>query len=85
MNAYIQEILAKVQQRDAHEPEFLQTVEEVLKSLEPVIEKHPEYQEAGLLERLVEPERVIEFRVPWRSVQQRDRTLQGRSPFPGQC
>ena len=65
MNAYIQEILAKVQQRDAHEPEFLQTVEEVLKSLEPVIEKHPEYQEAGLLERLVEPERVIEFRVPW--------------------
>ena len=65
MNAYIQEVLAKVQKRDAHEPEFLQTVEEVLKSLEPVIEKHPEYQEAGLLERLVEPERVIEFRVPW--------------------
>ena len=65
MNAYIQEVLEKVQHRDAHEPEFLQTVEEVLKSLEPVIEKHPEYQEAGLLERLVEPERVIEFRVPW--------------------
>lgn len=65
MNAYIQEVLAKVQKRDANEPEFLQTVEEVLKSLEPVIEKHPEYQEAGLLERLVEPERVVEFRVPW--------------------
>ena len=65
MNAYIQEVLEKVHKRDAHEPEFLQTVEEVLTSLEPVIEKHPEYQEAGLLERLVEPERVIEFRVPW--------------------
>ncbi|MBR5718543.1 MAG: NADP-specific glutamate dehydrogenase, partial [Clostridia bacterium] len=65
MNAYIEEVIAKVKARDSHEPEFIQTVEEVLRSLEPMIEKHPEYQEAGLLERLVEPERVIEFRVPW--------------------
>ena len=65
MNAYIEEVIAKVKARDAHEPEFIQTVEEVLRSLEPMVEKHPEYQENGLLERLVEPERVIEFRVPW--------------------
>ncbi len=65
MNAYIEEVIAKVKARDSHEPEFIQTVEEVLRSLEPMIEKHPEYQANGLLERLVEPERVIEFRVPW--------------------
>ena len=65
MNAYIEEVLEKVRKRDAHEPEFLQTVEEVLKSLETVIDQHPEYQKAGLLERLTEPERVIEFRVTW--------------------
>ena len=65
MNAYIEEVIAKVKARDSHEPEFIQTVEEVLRSLEPMVEKHPEYQENGLLERLVEPERVIEFRVPW--------------------
>ena len=65
MNAYVQEVLNKVAKRDKNEPEFLQTVEEVLKSLETVIEQHPEYEKAGLLERLVEPERVIEFRVTW--------------------
>ncbi len=65
MNAYIQEVLDKVRKRDANEPEFIQTVEEVLKSLETVIDQHPEYQKASLLERLVEPERVIEFRVTW--------------------
>ena len=65
MNAYIERVIEKVRARDAHEPEFIQTVEEVLRSLEPMVEKHPEYEENGLLERLVEPERVIEFRVPW--------------------
>ena len=65
MNAYIEEVIAKVKARDAHEPLFIQTVEEVLTSLAPMIEKHPEYQAASLLERMVEPERVIEFRVPW--------------------
>ena len=48
-----------------HEPEFLQTIEEVLSSIEPVLQAHPEYIEAGLVERLIEPERMISFRVPW--------------------
>lgn len=65
MNSYIQEVVEKVKKRDAFEPEFLQTVEEVLSSLEVVIDKHPEYQKMALLERIVEPERVIEFRVTW--------------------
>ena len=65
MNSYIERVLEQVKTRDANEPEFLQTVEEVLKSLEVVVGQHPEYEKAGLLERLVEPERVIEFRVPW--------------------
>ena len=65
MNAYIEAVLEKVKKRDAHEPEFLQTVEEVLRSLETVVSQHPEYEKAGLLERLTEPERTIEFRVSW--------------------
>ncbi len=48
-----------------NEPEFLQTVEEVLTSIEPVLQAHPEYEKAGLLERLIEPERMVSFRVPW--------------------
>jgi glutamate dehydrogenase (NADP+) len=65
MNAYLQDVLNKVKKRDANEPEFLQTVEEVFKSLDLVIDKHPEYQKSALFERLVEPERTIEFRVSW--------------------
>ncbi len=65
MNAYIERVIEKVKARDAHEPLFIQTVEEVLTSLAPMVEKHPEYEAASLLERMVEPERVIEFRVPW--------------------
>ena len=65
MNAYIERVLNQVREKDSHEPEFLQTVEEVLTSLEPVINAHPEYEKAGLLERMVEPERTIEFRVTW--------------------
>ena len=65
MNAYIQEVLEKVKKRDANEPEFLQTVEEVFSSLEVVVDRHPEYQNMALLERMVEPERTIEFRVTW--------------------
>ena len=64
-NEYLKKVFAQVESRDKNEPEFLQAVEEVLESLEPVIEKHPEYEEAGLIERLVEPERIISFRVPW--------------------
>jgi len=65
MNAYIQEVIERVKKRDANEPEFLQTVEEVLSSLEVVIERHPEYQNMALLERMTEPERAISFRVVW--------------------
>ncbi|MBQ3108861.1 MAG: NADP-specific glutamate dehydrogenase, partial [Clostridia bacterium] len=65
MNAYLNRVLEEVKRRDANEPEFIQTVEEVFKSLEVVVEKHPEYEKAGLLERMVEPERTIEFRVTW--------------------
>ncbi len=64
-NSYLKGVFEQVQKRNANEPEFLQAVEEVLESLEPVIEVHPEYEAAGLIERLVEPERVISFRVPW--------------------
>lgn len=64
-NAYLKKVFAQVEKRDGNEPEFLQAVEEVLESLEPVMDKHPEYEAAGLMERLVEPERVISFRIPW--------------------
>ena len=62
---YLNEVYAKVVARDPNEPEFLQAVREVLGSLEPVIMKRPDYQKAGIIERLVEPERTIEFRVSW--------------------
>jgi len=65
MNQYIERVIEQVKKRDANEPEFIQTVEEVLHSLESVIEKHPEYEKAALLERMVEPERCITFRVTW--------------------
>ena len=65
MNKYIERVLADTRAKNANEPEFLQTVEEVLSSLEPVINAHPEYEAAALLERMIEPERVIEFRVCW--------------------
>lgn len=64
-NSYLQEVYAQVQQRNSGEPEFLQAVEEVLESLETIVEKKPEYQKNGLVERFVEPERFIQFRVPW--------------------
>jgi len=58
-------VLAAVQARDPHQPEFLQAVSEVLESIGPLLEREPRYLEQGLLERLVEPERVIQFRVAW--------------------
>jgi len=57
--------MERVVKRNANEPEFHQTVREVLESIEPVIEAHPEYVTSGVLERIVEPERIIKFRVPW--------------------
>lgn len=62
---YINGVIEKVKKTDASQPEFIQTVEEVLGSLAPVLEKHPEYIEANLLERFCEPERQIVFKVPW--------------------
>lgn len=64
--SYVDEVLAKVKEKNASEPEFLQAVEEVLDSLRPVIEANEEeYKKQALLERLCEPERQIKFRVPW--------------------
>lgn len=62
---YIERVINDVKVKNASEPEFIQTVEEVLTSLKPVIEAHPEYEKYAILERLVEPERVIMFRVAW--------------------
>ena len=64
-NEYLNELMARVEKRNPNEPEFHQTVKEVLESIEPVIEAHPEYIKLGVLERIVEPERIIKFRVPW--------------------
>ncbi len=63
--SYVQNVIDAVAKKHANEPEFVQTVTEVLSSLEPVVEKHPEYEKAALLERMVEPERVVSFRVTW--------------------
>ena len=65
MSDYVKRVIEETKAKNPNEPEFLQTVTEVLTSIEPVVERHPEYEEAALLERLVEPERVIEFRVAW--------------------
>ena len=62
---YITKVLNQVKEKNADQPEFIQTVEEVLGSLQPVIEAHPEYENHAILERLVEPERIIMFRVAW--------------------
>lgn len=65
MSEYVNNLLAKVKAQNQNEPEFHQAVQEVLESLEVVISQHPEYRSAKILERMVEPERVILFRVPW--------------------
>jgi len=65
IKAYIEQVLENVKKRNSGEPEFIQAVEEVLHSLGPVLEKHPEYVEANLLERFCEPERQIMFKVSW--------------------
>ena len=65
MNQYLKSVIENVRAKHAGEPEFVQTVEEVLSSLEPVIDKHPEYEKADLLNRMVEPERMFSFRVTW--------------------
>ena len=64
-NEYVNRVYQQVEHRDGDQPEFLQAVREVFESLEPVVSKHPEYEANGVLERLVEPERVVKFRVAW--------------------
>ena len=65
MNAYVQRVFDGLKARNPQEKEFLQAATEVLEALSPVFDKHPEYEKIGLLDRFVEPDRIIMFRVPW--------------------
>jgi glutamate dehydrogenase (NADP+) len=65
MSSYVERALAEVELKNSREPEFLQAVHEVYESLAPVLAEHPEYEQAKILERMAEPERIIMFRVPW--------------------
>ena len=64
-NEYLIDLLERVKKRNAGEPEFIQTVTEVFESIEPVIDQRPDLVESGVMERIVEPERQVMFRVPW--------------------
>ena len=64
VSTFVDDFMARVAERNPHEPEFLQAVREVVTSLVVVLQKHPEYHKAKILERMVEPERVVTFRVP---------------------
>jgi glutamate dehydrogenase (NADP+) len=65
MSEYVRNLIAEVKAKNPAEPEFHQAVEEIVESLDLVLERHPEYRSARILERMVEPERVLMFRVPW--------------------
>lgn len=65
MNNYVQQVLSQLQERNSGQTEFLQAAEEIVTSLEPLFVKNPKYADAALLERFLEPERIIIFRVPW--------------------
>lgn len=66
---YLHQVMERVQEKNAHQPEYLQAIQEFLDTIAPYLEKHPEVVEANLLSLLVEPERIIEFRVPWQDDQ----------------
>jgi len=84
MNAYVEKVIEYVKKRHANEPEFCQTVEEVFSSISPMIDKHPEYEKADLLTRMVEPERMFTFRVVWTDDQGQTHTNIGyRCQFNG--
>ena len=84
MNEYVLRTIADVKAKHAHEPEFCQTVEEVLSSLGPVIDAHPEYERYDLLSRMTEPDRAISFRVSWEDDERRWHTNTGyRVQFNG--
>ena len=74
---YTDQVFETIKKRNAGEPEFLQAVTEVFRSILPVLDRHPEYIESRILERLVEPERVIMFRVPWQDDQGRVQVNRG--------
>lgn len=63
--SYVQDVLDHLQRRNPSEPEFLQAAREVLEALEPVLQRHKKFQAGRILERMVEPERQLIFRVPW--------------------
>jgi len=65
MNKYLNKVIKDIKKRDGKEVEFLQAVNEVLTTVEPVLEAHPEYEKLSILERITEPERMVMFRVPW--------------------
>ncbi len=65
MDRYLESVLDKAKAKNPHEKEFLQALEEVLLSLEPIMDKHPEFEKFSVLERICEPDRIISFRVPW--------------------
>ena len=84
MNSYVERVIADVRQKYSHEPEFVQTVEEVYSSISPVVDRHPEYEKFDLLARLVEPERQFTFRVVWQDDQGKYHTNTGyRVQFNG--
>ena len=84
MNAYVESVIANVKAKHANEPEFVQTVEEVLSSLSPVVDQHPEYEKADLLNRMTEPERMFTFRVVWTDDEGKVHTNRGwRCQFNG--
>ncbi len=84
MNAYVQSVIDNVKAKHANEPEFVQTVEEVLSSLSPVVDQHPEYEKADLLNRMTEPERMFTFRVVWTDDEGKVHTNRGwRCQFNG--
>ena len=65
MNTFVQQVVERVKAKDPGQPEFLQAVVEVADSISLVYERHPEYRSAKIFERIIEPERIIMFRVPW--------------------
>ena len=65
MNEYLNRVISQIEAKNPNEPEYLQAVKEVLATVEPLLEKHSEYEKYAILERITEPERIITFRVPW--------------------
>jgi glutamate dehydrogenase (NADP+) len=73
----IEKILSELQDKNSHETEFLQAAEEVLSSLQPVLKKHKNFQDLAILQRILEPERVIQFRVTWQTDEEEVRVNKG--------